>query len=234
MQYTPPRKRSQRPEAGFTLVELMVVVSIIALLISILTPSLSQARHEARIVACMSNQRQIMVSMELYAKSFDGSWPAPTNADGDQFWHLNHLYPFLYPRYTDLDPTPDELVRETIFACPSANEVEASTGLQRSYGMNAALLTDGTDPTANFDRYINPNTIRAPSATGVTMDNQTPTVWYQNGDTLAWASSRHNGWTVVGFADTHANRIQTERLYFNDDPNLDQNNLNERVFWFGK
>jgi prepilin-type processing-associated H-X9-DG protein len=69
-----PRRRA----AAFTLVELLVVIGIIALLISILLPSLNKAREAANRVACGSNMRQIGLSFFMYHDKYKalppGSW----------------------------------------------------------------------------------------------------------------------------------------------------------------
>jgi len=57
---------ARRRRRGFTLIELLVVVSIIALLISILLPSLSRAREQAKLVACQANISSVGKTFILY------------------------------------------------------------------------------------------------------------------------------------------------------------------------
>jgi prepilin-type N-terminal cleavage/methylation domain-containing protein/prepilin-type processing-associated H-X9-DG protein len=60
---------------GFTLVELLVVIGIIALLMSILLPALHRARDSARAVACQTNLRSLGQAIYLYAHNNDGFLP---------------------------------------------------------------------------------------------------------------------------------------------------------------
>jgi prepilin-type N-terminal cleavage/methylation domain-containing protein/prepilin-type processing-associated H-X9-DG protein len=61
-----PRTISRPRGAGFTLVELLVVVGIISLLISVLMPALAKARASAERTRCMANLRQVGFAMQMY------------------------------------------------------------------------------------------------------------------------------------------------------------------------
>jgi prepilin-type N-terminal cleavage/methylation domain-containing protein/prepilin-type processing-associated H-X9-DG protein len=76
-----PIKRRSRLQRGFTLIELMVVVGIIAILIGMLMPSLSKARAQARSVQCQSNLRQLGVMLQTYVNENNG-WLYPVGPDG--------------------------------------------------------------------------------------------------------------------------------------------------------
>ena len=72
---------------AFTLVELLVVISIIALLLSILMPSLSKARKQGQAVVCLSNLRQWGLAFALYGNANNDLMPEFTVArEADKSW----------------------------------------------------------------------------------------------------------------------------------------------------
>ena len=96
---------------GFTLVELLVVIGIIALLISILLPALSKARQAANSVACLSNLRQVGVSLVMYANDNKQSLPPGYMNNYATDWR--QILSFYLTRH---DGAPDP----SVFRCPAA------------------------------------------------------------------------------------------------------------------
>ncbi len=65
--------------SGFSLIELLVVISIVAVLLAILVPSLARAREQARRAICASNQRQWYIGYTNYAVGSKGYYPGVVN-----------------------------------------------------------------------------------------------------------------------------------------------------------
>jgi len=65
--------------AGFTLVELLVVIALIAILAALLLPTLSRGKEKARSAACMSNLKQLQVCWQMYTSDNNDSVP-PNNS----------------------------------------------------------------------------------------------------------------------------------------------------------
>ena len=119
-------KRSfRRRDAGFTLVELLVVIGIIALLVGILLPTLGRARQSARTVVCQSNLRQIGIGLLFYAEQWDGV-VIPSEVvvdDRNPHWGAVLVEGDLLPGATDgLSATNQVTDVISVFRCPEGLE----------------------------------------------------------------------------------------------------------------
>jgi prepilin-type N-terminal cleavage/methylation domain-containing protein len=122
---------NRRSQTGFTLVELLVVIGIIALLISILLPALNAAKERANRVKCASNLRQVGQGLMLYANDNKGAYPRVTytignpptltsfknpDVDDQNLVQANDVTAALWLLVRNADLNPE------VFTCPSSNQ----------------------------------------------------------------------------------------------------------------
>ncbi len=135
-------KRIRRPgnkyksKCAFTLIELLGVISIIALLIAILLPSLKMARTVALRISCLSNQRQNMLAATMYASENENLILLYKS------WETGPEQPWYQPLYDN------KFISETsVFTCPdwAPEEFDVSSSPSKffSYGAEYRLKVPG-------------------------------------------------------------------------------------------
>ena len=157
---------------GFTLVELLVVIGIIALLMSILMPAMNKAKQQADMIKCSSNLRQVAIGWLLYAEGHRGiscpgrmaKLPGSTNVygvgNGEQFrprWFVtlgaqSGLFAYRQP---SPDPADDNTkhVDNPLFICPT--EPDRTNNRNYAYGYNFQFLGNSRTKTDGSGRFIN-------------------------------------------------------------------------------
>ena len=196
----------RRERRGFTLVELLVVIGIIALLVSILLPALNKAREDAKRVRCLSNERQLVMAWQMYASDNKGhfcgsntpSFQSPPDNKGWWYWAgagntLDCLYNGkLWPYLKNYD----------VYKCPNDRVMYTHT-----YSINGYLA--GEDP----DRIFTTGQIQKSYATFVFIEELDPRGYeinsfmvnhYPNQSWNDEPGNMHNGAGIISFADGHA------------------------------
>jgi prepilin-type N-terminal cleavage/methylation domain-containing protein/prepilin-type processing-associated H-X9-DG protein len=175
-QRTPRRLTPSPRPAGFTLVELLVVIGIIAVLIGILLPALNKARQQAASVKCASNMRTIGLAMTMYVNENKGFLPNPNNDSAVEGWPealwFAKLQPYLF-RLKSTSVAADvlknyEMAYTGVYLCPGkgnarpTGRLDGTTDVERvSYAMNVFVnpvnkrsTNDDANTTAPFRRWV--------------------------------------------------------------------------------
>ncbi len=124
-----------RPQAAFSLIEMLVVITIIALLASLLLPTIGLIRRAAQETACRNNLRQVGLASFAYAGEYDGCLPAvelPAISSGRVCWAYT-LSPYL-----GQDHLPDAQAASWAKAtwCPGFKRRDAGATWDSGFGMN--------------------------------------------------------------------------------------------------
>lgn len=231
---------------GFTLMELIVVVTIIALLASLLMPAISMVRQSAKTLQCAANLRQVFVGFTSYAADQDGMVVAVIgNTTASSTTYLSYMWfqrlaPYLEARK---DVSDDVNIttgygnlrkQSTVLYCPSARNLNS---WDIGYGMNWQLRNPEVQPGTGW-KYSNildwPEgsangsmvgartdfyrfSLNQPASRGLIDDSS---AWHYdlNGDQTS-SAPRHRGLTNVLFCDGHVQAVTPARLkYTQTDP----------------
>lgn len=195
------------PGRGFTLVELLIVIAIVAIFAAVILAVFPKGLGMARRAACVSNVRQIVAAASMYAHDHDRR---------------------LVPAITRGAPAPDRgytwcvllqpyMENEQILICPNDAEPQATPGyvcLPHSYGLNYRYTYNtafGWSPGALTSRLTNVDQ-HSTAILAFELDDSAP----DPGGSyirhrLSRVKARHEGRAVFGFLDGHAEALLPEQ-----------------------
>lgn len=220
---------------GFTLVELLVVMTIIAILAALLLPGLGGAKENARRTTCLNNLKQINVAVTLYAGDNHELLPAAANttdakrgSNSFQIYYKPLVMTYVGRRGA---PSPQDMV----FDCPDdtfyygeddytyySGSYFSAINLYTSYGFNGQggastppyTIPDETNIPGLFGWKL--TAIREPGKSLLVTEAAAvwPWSWHEFHSVPSSQRGIDNSKNEVSFADGHVNYIQ---MYFDDD-----------------
>jgi prepilin-type N-terminal cleavage/methylation domain-containing protein len=167
---------ARRRNNAFTLVELMVVISIVALLVALLLPALASAREGAQLTLCMGNQRQMSNAMFTYSEASNGYAPSMYSSSGQWSGQIDKVTSLTGTIYLPNSATTgmsqaaaDTFVERNVWHCPtvglSASTMDGNAGRQYNlptYTFNLYVgytYPGGYRRLTHLDRYAQPDRV---------------------------------------------------------------------------
>ena len=227
------RISTRRHFTGFTLIELLVVIAIIAILLSILLPSLQKARMAGRSAVCFSKLKAMTLAGRMYANEYDDKfcldakdYPSPpyppnTPLDDCRWWcATGGIYRYMGEK------TRANVVDPTMFTCPELDvqfpTIVMGYSMRRNYVANVNAVTDiSTGRTCSPYKYASISDVPMPTQMMWFMDGNPSyslmdrAYFYGsvidprniNGTIKAYSMHVHNDNNNLGFVDGHAGTL---------------------------
>ncbi|OGV50718.1 MAG: hypothetical protein A2017_13145 [Lentisphaerae bacterium GWF2_44_16] len=198
------RNASISGKVYFTLLELLIVISVIAILASMLLPALKHVREKAKEIKCANNEKQFGLAFNLYADDYADYYPDnyPISSGGTGYWQdFKFLGTYLKPGLVSGSNV------DYYFPCPSATPAETYYSQHWFYALEMGVKLK--------KRLV----VQRPSYRGILLDYQCRSFYgdmnYLDETVAGRVVYRHSGGLNMLFADGHINYYKKNDLLTN-------------------
>ncbi len=219
-----------RRRRGFTLIEFLVVIAILAILAGLLFPVFAQAREAARKANCLSNLKQIGAAWLLYAQDHDETI---VTYNGSQVGNVLYSWDAAYDVANETFDISQGLLQPymknaAVLDCLSAGGIAAQRSYRLAYGINHLYLYYPRYPAADYLGKYQPATlaqVERPADTVIMADSASRGIAPHNlgqiirtrnlrapsyeGTVGPSAHGRHAGFAAVLWGDGHVKAVRT-------------------------